>query len=153
MIVTLPYPARDQNEALVWQAQASTRFRLVGGSPFFVPGPGQRSVHSGYLKLRPHGIDHVFEEALDPAPATAGTPPLQKHLVAAIRHDLRRYHIGAVIIDPVVQRGASANPKYGMPLPARLAAAPGLGLAVRYVTAATGHPPQSVGGVLAWFHL
>jgi len=40
-----------------------------------------------------------------------------------------------------------------MPRPARLAAIPGLGLAVRYVTAATGQPPQSVGGVLAWFHL
>jgi len=40
-----------------------------------------------------------------------------------------------------------------MPLPARLGAVPGLGLAVRYITAATGHPPQSVGGVLAWFHV
>ena len=153
VIVTLPFSARDWNEGLVWQAQASMRFRLVGGSPFFVPGPGRTSVHSGSLRLRPHGIDRVFEDALDPAPATAGTPPLQKHLVAAIRHDLRRYHIGAVIIDPVVEVGPWANPKYGMPLPARLAAVPGLGLAVRYVTAATGHPPQSVGGVLAWFHL
>jgi hypothetical protein len=153
VIVTLTYPARDQNEALVWQAQASMRFRLVGGSPFFVPGRGRKSVQSGYVRLRPHGIDRVFEDAVHPAPATAGTPPLQQPLVAAIRHDLRRYHIGAVIIDPVVERGPWANPKYGMPLPARLAAVPGLGLAVRYVTAATGHPPQSVGGVLAWFHL
>jgi hypothetical protein len=40
-----------------------------------------------------------------------------------------------------------------MPLAARLGAVPGLGLAVRYVTAATGRPPESVGGVLAWLHL
>jgi hypothetical protein len=44
------------------------------------------------------------------------------------------------------------TPKYGMPRPARLSAVPGLGLAVRYITAATGHPPQSIGGVLAWLH-
>jgi hypothetical protein len=152
VIVTLPFPARDKNEALVWQAQASMRFRLVGGSPFFVPGLGRTSVRSSSLRLRPHGIDQVFEAALDPAPATAGTPRLQKGLVAAIRHDLRRYHVGAIIIDPAVELGPWVTSD-GMPRPARLAAIPGLGLAVRYVTAATGHTPESVGGVLAWFHL
>jgi hypothetical protein len=40
-----------------------------------------------------------------------------------------------------------------MPLPARMEAVLGLGLGVRYITAATGHPPQSIGGVLAWLHL
>src|SRR5215470_2803904 len=153
VIVTLPFPARDKNEALVWQARASMRFRLVGGSPFFVPGPNRTSVHSGSLRLRPHGIDRVFEDALNPAAATAGTSPLQQQLVAALRHDLRRYHVGAVIIDPVTARRLQVRHGYGMPLPAPLSAVPGLGLAVRYVTAATGHPPQSVGGVLAWFHL
>src|SRR5262249_42506938 len=39
VVVTLPYPARNQNEALVWQAKAAMRFRLVGGTRFFVPGP------------------------------------------------------------------------------------------------------------------
>ena len=152
VIVTLPFPARYQNEALLWQAEASMRFRLVGGFGF-VPGPVRRSVFSGSLKLRPHGIDRVFEAALNPAPATAGTPPLQKQLIAAIRTDLERYHVGAIIINPAVQRGPWANPRYGMPLPARMEAVPGLGLAVRYITAATGHQPQSVGGVLAWLHL
>jgi len=152
VIVTLPFSAQDYNEGLVWQAQASMRFRLVGGSPFFVPGPDRTSVHSGSLRLHPHGIDRVFEAALEPAPATTGTPPLQKQLITAIRTDLQRYHVGAVIIDPVVQRGPWITSN-GMPRPARLAAVPGLGLAVRYITAATGHQPQSVGGVLAWLHL
>src|SRR5262249_1865083 len=79
VIVTLPFPARDKNEALVWQARASMRFRLVGGSPFFVPGPNRTSVHSGSLRLRPHGIDRGFEDALNPAPRPAppraGPPP------------------------------------------------------------------------------
>jgi hypothetical protein len=152
VVVTLPYPARYENEALVWQAQASMRFRLIGASPFFVPGPGRRSVLSGSLRLSPNGIDRVFENALEPAPATAGTQRLQKQLVAGVRSDLRRYHIGAIIIGQARQLGPS-NTTDGMPRPARLAAVPGLGLAVRYITAATGHPPQSVGGVLAWLHL
>ena len=152
VVMTLPFSAKDENEALVWQAQASMRFRLIGGSPFFVRGPGGTSIHSGSLRLRPHGIDRVFEDALNPLPATAGTPALQPSLVAAIREDLRRYHIGAVIIDPVMETGPWIRPD-GMPRPARLAAVPGLRLAVRYITAATGRPPQSAGGVLAWFHL
>jgi hypothetical protein len=151
VVVTLPYPAQYKNEALVWQAQASMRFRLVGGSPFFMPGPGRTSVTSGSRRLRPHGIDRVFETALEPAPTTAGTPPLQQRLVTAVRNDLRRYHIRGIIVSPVVQLGPWITPN-GI-RPARLAAVPGLGLAVRYVTAATGHPPQSVGGVLAWLHL
>jgi len=153
VVVTLPYPARNQNEALVWQAKAAMRFRLVGGTRFFVPGPDHRSLYSGARSLRPPGIYQVFNTALNPAPGTAGNPPLQRQLVAAVRQDLRRYHVGAVIINPVAQRTVRVGHRYGMPLPARLGAVPGLGLAVRYITAATGHPPQSVGGVLAWFHV
>src|SRR5215471_6506693 len=154
VVVTLPYPAKSQNEALVWQARASMRFRLVGGTPFFVPGPDRRSLYSGDRSLRPPGIYRVFQDALNPVPAAAGRPPpLQQQLVAAVRHDLRRYHVGAVIINPVAARRRQVGQRYGMPVPARLGAVPGLGLAVRYITAATGHPPQSVGGVLAWFHL
>ena len=70
-----------------------------------------------------------------------------------IRTDLRRYHVGAVIIDPVAERGLPVTSEYGVPRPTHLGAVPGLGLAVRYITAATGRPPQSDGGVLAWFHV
>jgi hypothetical protein len=153
VVVTLPFPARDFSEPLVWQAETAMRFRLVGGSPFFVPGPGGTSFDTRYLRLRPHGIDRVFEDALGPAPPAAGRPPLQKWLVAGVRTDLRRYHVAAIIVDPVTERGLPALREYGMPRPARLSTVPGLELAVRYVTAATGRPPQSVAGVLAWFHL
>src|SRR5262249_38714702 len=53
VVVTLPYPARNQNEALVWQANAAMRFRLVGGTRFFVPGPDHRSPYSGPRSLPP----------------------------------------------------------------------------------------------------
>ena len=58
-----------------------------------------------------------------------------------------------MIIDPLVEQKPPRGPGYGMPPAWRLGAPPGLGLAVRYVTAAVGHPPQSAGGVLAWFGL
>jgi hypothetical protein len=153
VVVTLPFPARDNNEALVWQAETSMRFRLVGGSPFFVPGPGGTSLDSRYATLRPHGIDRLFEDVLSPPAATAGNAPLQQWLVSGIRNDLRNYHAGAVIIDPLTEDGLPVLSEYGMPRPARLGAVPGLRLAVRYVTAATGRPPQAVGGVLAWWHI
>lgn len=153
VVVTLPYPARDFNEALVWQAVAGMRFRLVGGTPFFVPGTGHRSADSRYLRLKPHGIDRVFEDALGGRAAAPGNPPLQPWLVAGIRDDLRRYHVSAVIIDPRTERGLPVLSESGVPRPAVLGAVPGLRLAVRYVTAATGRPPRSVGGVLAWFGL
>jgi len=66
VVVTLPYPARGFNAALVWQAETRMRFRLVGGSPFFVPGSNGRSFDSRFLELSPHGIDRVFENALAP---------------------------------------------------------------------------------------
>jgi hypothetical protein len=154
VVVTLPYSAREFNEALVWQAEASMRFRLAGGSPFFVPGQDGRSVDSRYLKLRPHGIDRVFEEALGPQPpGPQGSIPLQPWLISGIRSDIRRYHISAVIIDPLVEHKPPPRLDYGMPPPWRMGAAPGLGLAVRYVTAAVGRPPRSAGGVLGWFGL
>lgn len=154
VVVTLPYPARQFNEALVWQAEASMRFRLAGGSPFFVPGGNGRSLDSRYLKLRPHGIDRVFEEVFGPQPpGPPGSIRLQPWLISGIRTDLRRYHVSAVIIDPVAEHKPPPRSDYGMPPAWRLGAPPGLGLAVRYVTAAVGRPPQSAGGVLGWFGL
>ena len=58
-----------------------------------------------------------------------------------------------MIIDPRTEDGLPVLSEYGMPRPARLGAVPGLRLAVRYITAATGRPPQAAGGVLAWWHL
>src|SRR5262249_55813766 len=111
VVVTLPYPARNQNEALVWQAKAAMRFRLVGGTRFFVPGPDHRSLYSGARSLRPPGIYQVFNTALNPAPGTAGNPPLQRQLVAAVPPDPRPYHVGAGLINPVAQPTGRAGPR------------------------------------------
>jgi hypothetical protein len=152
VIVTLPFPARQSNEALVWQAEASMRFRLVGGSPFFVPGPGQRSVITRVFPLRPPGIDQVFSRALYTPSGPGGNNQLQRAQIAAIRLDLRHYHVSAILIDPLVSRGLHRY-GYGMPPAAHLGTPPGLRLAVRYVTAATGHPPQLIAGMLCWLRV
>jgi hypothetical protein len=139
---------------MVWQAEASMRFRLAGGTPFFVPGGSGRSFDTRYVKLMPHGIDRVFENALGPQPPVPpGSVPLLPWLVSGIRHDLRKYHISAVIIDPRVNVQPARRAGYGMPPAWRHNLAPGLAVAIRYVTAAIGRPPQRVGGVLAWFGL
>lgn len=135
VVATYPYPNHGGlNQALVWQAETSMRFRLVGGPAFFVPGPGGRGVNSDGLRLRPYGIDQAFQAALSQR-STAGDPPavLTPGLVTAIRTDLSHYHVGTVIVDPA----AGHDP----------------GLAVRYITAATGHHPQWLGGVYVWFGL
>src|SRR5262249_27530027 len=124
VVVTLPYPPPNPNQAPVWQAQAAMRFRLVGGTRFFVPGPDHRSLYSGARSLRPPGIYQVFNPALTPAPGRAGNPPLQRQLVAAVRQDLRRYHVGAVIINPVIALCPRFEPRYRMPLPAPPGPAP-----------------------------
>src|SRR5262249_44116762 len=119
------------------------------------------SLYSGARSLRPPGIYQVFNTALNPAPGTAGNPPLQRQLVAAGRQDLRRYHVGAGLVNPVMALCPRFRPRYGMPAPAPRGAgpragggaAPGRGRAGRYTPAPPGPPPQSVGGVLAWFHV
>jgi hypothetical protein len=147
--VTLPFPVRRNNEALVWQAAASMRFRLAGGSPFFMPGAGQRSFDSRLYQLAPLGIQRVFTTALSPPPGLRGAG-ISPGEVSSIRHDFRRYHVSAVLIDPVAQYPVHGH-GLGMPPAWRLREVPGLRRAVRYVTAATGHRPQLVGGVLCWF--
>lgn len=134
VVATFPYPAKFSNMGLVWQAAASDRFRVVGGSRFFVPGPGGRSVETYRPRLHPGGIDKAFMAAFfGPKPRPGPQPPLHGTLLRDIRADIRRYHISAVLIDPLLGR----NPA----------------LAIRYVTAVTGQQPERVGGVLGWFHL
>jgi hypothetical protein len=134
IVVTFPYPAHASNEALAWQAEASDRFRMVGGSSFFVPGPGGRSVETYQPQLRPHGIDRAFMAAFaGPNPRGGSRSPLQCTLLRGIRTDIRRYHISTVLIDPSLGHDPA--------------------LAVRYLTAATRHQPERVGGMLGWFHL
>jgi hypothetical protein len=134
VVVTFPYPELASNQAMAWQADASDRFRILGGSRFFVPGPGGRSVETFHPHLYPRGIDRVFRAAFyGPGPRPGPQPALARILLRGIRADIRRYHIGAVLIDPLFGHDPV--------------------LAIRYMTAATRQQPQRTGGVLGWFHL
>src|SRR5262249_3553789 len=134
VVVTFPYPARLSNEAMAWQAEASDRFRILGGSRFFVPGPDGHSVETFHPHLYPRGIDRVFVAAFfGRGPRPGPRPRWRASWLRAIRADIRRYHISAVLIDPLFGH----NPA----------------LAIRYMTAATRRGPERAGGVLGWFHL
>ena len=154
VVAAFPYPKLEYNQAMVWQAQSGMRFRLLGGSAFFVPGPGGQAVNSSRATLHPLGIEAVFHDAPgQPPPRGAALPP-RPGLVAAIRADLRRYHVGAVIIDPRVDPVAEIGFSY--PLAGSrlsLESSRSARYAIRYLTAATGRAPVQVGGVIGWFHL
>jgi hypothetical protein len=134
VVVTYPFPVGYRNRPLVWQAEASMRFRMLGGSPFFVPGPGRSAVEEFKPLLYPRGIDAVFTAAFRGTMTRRGTPPpLRRTLLQGIRADIRRYHISAVLIYPLLGRDPA--------------------LAIRYMIVATRHHPELVRGVLGWFHL
>jgi hypothetical protein len=134
VVVTYPYPVGYRNWPLVWQAEASMRFRMLGGSPFFVPGPGRRAVEELKPLLYPRGIDQAFTAAFNgPPPVPGARPRLQPTLLRGIRADIHRYHISTVLIDPLFGRDPA--------------------LAIRYMITATRHHPEWVKGVFGWFHL
>lgn len=133
--VTFPFPELNYNQALVWQSVAQMRFRLLGGTTFFVRGTDGRAVEDYYppLALSPPGIDSLFEDVLLGASAFGRRfPPLDAATLSAIFGDLGRYDVRSVFIDPGLGR---------------------VTIAVRYLTEAIGRPPQLIGGVLAWFDL
>jgi hypothetical protein len=128
VVATFPFPAKRFNQALAWQAVSGMRFRLLGGTTFFVPGRDGRAVELFRPPLRPPGIAAVFDRAL------FGTGyRLRGDLIDAIGASLRAYRVSAVIVDPRVGRDPA--------------------LAVRYLIAVTGRLPERTGGVLGWFDL
>ena len=96
------------------------------------PGRAQRR------DLPPASLPPGYRQGLQGRVLRPRAPPrtaaaLQRILLRGIRADIRRYHIGAVLIDPLFGHDPV--------------------LAIRYMTAATRQQPQRAGGVLGWFHL
>jgi hypothetical protein len=134
VVVAYPYPEGYRNRPLVWQAEAAMRFRMLGGSPFFVPGRDRQALELLKPLLYPRGISTVFSNAFKGTTTLRRSPPrLQPILLQGIRADISRYHISTVLIYPVLGRDPA--------------------LAIRYMTAATRHRPELIRGVLGWFDL
>ena len=126
--LTYPYPYYPNLQGMEWQAQASMRFRLVGGYAL-VPGVDRVASHdplphylpsvpatlvAGYLGTRPSNVV---------AGMSAATP-------SQVRAFLRHYRVATVMAEPVGARS---------------------GAIIRLLGAAIGSPPTRVDGIDAWF--
>jgi hypothetical protein len=132
VVLAYPYPTNPDVQAMLGQAVAGLRFKLVGGDGF-IPGTGGRSSFGPAL-LPPSTVQAVFYNALDPPkvgpPSRLDTyPPINAATTGALRTFLVRYAISTVVVDPI-----GVNPA----------------AVVRYVTATLG-PGRRVGGVEVWY--
>ena len=128
--LTYPFPQYPNLQGMLWQAESSMRFRVVGGYAL-VPG-ANRLVSSDpvptYLPSVPATLVAAYL-GTRPADVIAGASaatPLQ------IRSYLRHYRVATVVAQPVGARSGSV---------------------IRLFDAAIGSPPTRIGGIDAWFGL
>lgn len=136
VVLAYPYPDlsgglffQPPHDAMLDQAVAGMRFKLIGGYGWF-PLPGGSGTASPSV-LKPESVQAIFDAAFHGGIGTRQTSPLSKANLTALRVFLRKYDVQTVIVLP---RGG---------YPAAV---------VSYMTAAIGSPVES-GGVTAWFHV
>jgi len=124
--LTYPYPTNPTDQAMLWQATAGMRFRLLGGYAV-VPGAGGTASYDAFP-------DHLVsvpatlvadDEGTPLSVVAAGATPATPAQVLAF---VRRYHVVTVLADPI-----GAHPTSALAL----------------LTAALG-PPVHVGGIDLW---
>jgi hypothetical protein len=127
-VLTYPYPAFPYDQAELWQAVTNLRFRLVGGYIYTPTSTGGTLIPP---TLAPAAVQALLADAMWGTSGDHGLPPgtTLSSAAAALRTFLHRYGVSAVIVD---QFGAYPD------------------TVAQVTTAATGHGPQSVGGVLFW---
>ncbi len=131
VVLTYPYPYTPDNEAMLWQAVAGMRFRIIGDQAI-IPGRGGRTT-SAPETLAPPTAEALFLDAMYGTPRIQATvPPLDATTLGQLRAFCARYDVGTVIVDPV---GLYPD------------------VAVTYLTAALGVPPERDGGVDVWYHV
>ena len=127
VVLDYPYPVDGSVQGLAGQAVAGMRYKVIGGYAF-VPGKdGSSSWLPAGSIFQP--LWQLFVASFHGGAALRTIPPLDPATTTWIRDVLGKEHVSTVIVEPV---GAD---------PHRV---------VRYLTAALG-PPQSTGGVTAWF--
>ena len=126
--LTYPYPYYPDLQGMLWQAEASMRFRLIGGYAL-VPGVARVASHDPLPRFLPSVPATLVAGYLGtrPADVVAGTSTATPSEVRAF---LRHYRVATVMAEPVGARSGSI---------------------IRLIGAAIGSPPSRVGGIDAWF--
>jgi hypothetical protein len=99
VVLSFPLPVSyigPDDQALLWQAAADMRFKLIGFRGA-VPGPGGGPRVDASLLIPPLQAEQLLSWALYGAPAR---PPADCATYAAIRTFLARYDVGAVTVVP-----------------------------------------------------
>ncbi len=126
VVLTYPYPINPNNYAMLWQAAAGMRFRIIGDYAVTPAGHGNGTLAPP--TLQPSAMESLFEIGESGLLAATG-PPLPSTL-AELRQFCLRYHVGTIIVDPT-----GKDPQ----------------IVVRYLTEALGAPPVASGGVDVWY--
>ncbi len=126
--LTYPFPQYPNLEGMLWQAEASMRFRVLGGYALR-PGVDQAATPdplSNYLPSVPATLVAAYlgTRPADVIPGTSVATPLQ------IRAYLRHYQVATVMAEPVGARSSSI---------------------IRLIGAAIGSPPTRIDGIDTWF--
>ncbi len=123
--LTYPYPNYPENQAMLWQAESSMQFRIVGGYALIPGDHGQADY--GPAQVRPASVPRTLINFYQGG--SSATPPATATDIRAFIH---RYGIESVMVDPSV----GAHP----------------GAAAALFTTALG-PPTFDGGILLWSDL
>jgi hypothetical protein len=129
VVLAYPLPVTFQNyandQALLWQAESGTRFKLIGFRGA-VAGPNHKPLVGAAEWLPPRQAERVLVWSLY---GQINPPPLDAATAQAIRTFLARYHVDDVTIVP------SGEPTAPV---------------VAYFQAALRQPPANFGGTLVW---
>jgi hypothetical protein len=132
--VVLAYPLPvgyegSNDQALLWQAEAGMRFKLIGFRGALAGKDHQRLVGADVL-LPPPEAEDILLWAIYGLPSPP--PPFGVATARAIKTFLVRYHVGDIVIVPWGSGTASALP---------------------YFTAALQVAPENFGGAYVWSHV
>lgn len=128
VLLTYPYPVYPENQAMLWQAVSSMRFKLLGGYALRPQGDGTAT--SGPYPLTPPAVTSLLIADYSALRRTHAPGIVQAAALTCTM--LRRYRVATV----VAQR-SGANPND----------------AVQLLGEALGTSPKHVGGVLVWLNV
>ncbi len=128
IVLTYPYSDNPDADGMLWQAESSMRFRIVGGYAL-VAGPGHLASYNPFPAIGASVPATLVADYRGTTPPSV-LPGATRATPADVRAYLARYGIGTVLAQPV-----GVHP----------------GAAYSLLTAALGTRPQRIGGVDGWF--
>ena len=103
VVLTYPYPIYPDNQAMLWQAQASMKFRLIGGYEVTPDASGNGTLYP--TGLRPPQMEQLFGAAMyGPSAARYTLPPRTPQTFTALRQFLRTYAVATIVVSPTGER-------------------------------------------------